>query len=322
MRLVAGDLLDKAANELIDRPTRRRAGVFRRALRREVSRLRDRRRIAAMTILIVVGGVFAAGLVARGEAAGADAHAYWAAVRIWLNGGDPYHPTGPFMPYVYSPWLLPAFTPWALLPWDVAWFAWRGGTILALLWSIDWAYRRRPLTTAIVLVVLSFPLAANIDTGNITLPLALLVWAAQFTGPRLGGLLWALATTMKWVPAVLWPVLEPRARAWGLVWLAAAAVLTLATLPATLMQLQVLFAFSRPVRIDYLVLAWAAVPWFWRHPDALWWTRPSAWRAGIGNLRAAGPQWRRRWADDPEGAAAEMRRDVGQRLRTFLGLGV
>ena len=36
---------------MIDRPTRRRAGVFRRALRREASRLRDPRRIAAILLL-------------------------------------------------------------------------------------------------------------------------------------------------------------------------------------------------------------------------------------------------------------------------------
>ena len=89
-------------------------------------------------------------MIARGEAAGADARAYWAGVRIWLNGGDPYHPTGPFLPYVYAPWMLPLFAPWALLPWDVAWFVWRGGTILLLLWTIHWAYRRRPLTTAVI----------------------------------------------------------------------------------------------------------------------------------------------------------------------------
>src|SRR5918997_1756750 len=89
------------------------------------------------------------GVPARGEAGGADARAYWAGVRIWLNGGDPYNPQGPFLPYIYAPWMLPLFAPWALLPWDVAWFVWRGGTILALLWSIDWAYRRRPPETAV-----------------------------------------------------------------------------------------------------------------------------------------------------------------------------
>ena len=154
--------------------------------------------------------MLAAGLIARGEPGGADARAYWAGVRIWLNGGDPYHPTGPFLPYVYAPWMLPLFAPWALLPWDVAWFVWRGGTILLLLWTIHWAYRRRPLTTAVIVALLAFPFGANLDTGNINLQLTLMLWAAQFTGPRLGGLLWALATWMKWVPAVFW--LDPRRR--------------------------------------------------------------------------------------------------------------
>ena len=136
---------------MIDRPTRRRAGVFRRALRREMLApprpAPDRRDRAPQPDLRAAAS---AGLLARGEAAGADARAYWAGVRIWLNGGDPYHPTGPFLPYVYAPWMLPLFAPWALLPWDVAWFVWRGATILLLLWTIHWAYRRRPLTTAVI----------------------------------------------------------------------------------------------------------------------------------------------------------------------------
>ena len=124
-----------------------------------------------------------AGLIARGEAGGADARAYWAGVRIWLNGGDPYHPTGPFLPYVYAPWMLPLFAPWALLPWDVAWFVWRGGTILLLLWTIHWAYRRRPLTTAVIVALLAFPFGANLDTGNINLQLTLMLWAAPVHRP-------------------------------------------------------------------------------------------------------------------------------------------
>src|SRR4029079_13989570 len=173
----------------VDRGTRRRAGVFRRALRREVSRLHDPRRIAAIPLLTLTFAVVLAGMIARGEAGGADARAYWAGVRIWLNGGDPYHPVGPFLPSVSAPWMLPLFAPWAVLPWDVAWFAWRVGTILLLLWTIHWAYRRRPLTTAIIVAVLAFPFGANLDTGNINLLLTLMLWAAQFTGPRLGGLL-------------------------------------------------------------------------------------------------------------------------------------
>src|SRR6476620_2448360 len=149
------------------RPRRRRANVVRRALRHETSRLHDRRRIAAMAILIITFGTLAAGLVARGEPAGADARAYWAAVRIWLGGGDPYRPTGPFLPYVYAPWMLPVFAPWALLPWDVAWYVWRGGTILALLWSIHWAYRQRPLTTAMPALILAFPTGAPIAKATL-----------------------------------------------------------------------------------------------------------------------------------------------------------
>jgi Glycosyltransferase family 87 len=316
-----GERLGDRIDAHLDPPTRRRAGVFRRALRREASRLRDPRRLLAMALLIVVFGLAAAGLVARGEAAGADARAYWAAVRIWLGGGDPYHPTGPFLPYVYAPWMLPLFAPWALLPWDVAWFAWRVSTVLLLLWTIDWAYRRRPLATAVVIVALAFPIAANLDTGNVTLPLALGLFGAQFVGPRLSGALWAVATWMKWAPAPLWLVLAPRARAWGVGWLVVAAGLSLLTLPLTIVQLQALFGFgARPLRLDYLVLLWAMVPWVWRHPDALWWLRPSSWSAAAGALGGRTRSWRARWRSDPVAARATAARAVRTRLRSFLGL--
>jgi hypothetical protein len=270
--------------EVVDRDTRRRAGVFRRALRREASRLRDPRRIAAIVLLSLVFALVLSSLVARGEAGGADARAYWAGVRIWLNGGDPYHPTGPFLPYVYAPWMLPIFTPWAILPWDVAWFVWRVGTILFLLWTIHWAYRRRPLTTAIIIAVLAFPFGANLDTGNINLQLTLMLWAAQFTGPRLGGLLWALATWMKWVPAIFWPILPAGARRWGLIWLAVSVVLSIVTLPLTILQFQALFGFgARPVRLDFLVYLWAAVPWLYRRDDPWDVVRPATWRGWIAD---------------------------------------
>ena len=75
---------------------------------------------------------------------------------------------------------------------------------------------------------------------------------------------------MKWVPAPFWVVLAPRARSWGLIWLAIAGVLSLATLPLTIVQLQAVFGFgARPLRLDYLVLLWSVVPWWWRHPDPL-----------------------------------------------------
>lgn len=283
-----GRLHDHLPSGHLDRPTRRRAGVFRRALRREVSRLHDPRRLLAMAILILVFATFGAGLIARGELAGADARAYWAGVRIWLNGGDPYHPTGPFLPYVYAPWMLPLFAPWALLPWDVAWFVWRGGAILVLLWTINWAYRLRPLPTALAVLLLSFPIAANLDTGNITLVLALMLWAAHFVRPRTAGLLWGLATWMKWIPAPFWLILAPRARAWGLAWLVASAVLSAVMLPQTIVQLEAIFGFgARPIRLDYLALLWATIPWLWLSPDPLHWLRAGTWRASLAAWRAA-----------------------------------
>ncbi len=321
MSAAPGRFAERLGGDLVGRPTRRRAGVFRRALRREVARLRDPRRLLAMALLIVTFALIVAGLVARGEAAGADARAYWAGVRIWLAGGDPYHPTGPFMPYVYAPWMLPLFAPWALLPWDVAWFVWRVGTILLLLWTIEWAYRRRPLATAVTLALLAFPFAANLDTGNINLQLTLMLWAAQFTGPVLAGGLWALATWTKWVPAPFWLVLAPLARGWGLAFLLASAALSLLLLPLTILQLQALFGFGpRPIRLDYLVYFWALVPWLWCHPDPLWWARPSAWPGHRAAVEGHLATWRERWAADRSAAIRRVASDARVGLRRLIGI--
>ncbi len=305
---------------LVDRRTRRRGGVLRRALRRQVSHLHERRRLIAILLLALAGGIGLAGMFARGELAGVDARAYWAAVRIWLNGGDPYHPASPFMPYVYAPWLLPVFAPWALLPWDVAWFVWRGGTIVLLLWTVAWAYRRHPLATALTALVLAFPAFANLDTGNINLVLVLMLWGACFTGPRTGGILWALAVVVKWIPIVFLPILAPKARLHGVVFLAIAALLTLATLPLTLVQLSVLFGIPRPLRLDYLVFLWALVPPLWGRPDPAWFLRPSTWRAWAARLVAAGLAWRTR----PRVTAGPAPERAGDRLRAaargFFGL--
>jgi hypothetical protein len=287
----------------IARRSRRHAGLYRRALRQQVSRLRDPRRMVALVVMGVVIGVFGAGLLARGEAAGADALAYWASVRIWLAGGDPYTAVGPFMPYVYAPWMLPLFLPWALLPWDAAWFAWRGATLILLFWTGGWAYSRRPLATAAAVVLLAFPIAANVDTGNVNLILVFMLWAAQISGPRLAGLLWALTTAAKWVPFVFLPLLAPRARGWGIAWLGLFAVLTIATLPATVEQVRTVFAFPRPARVDYLVLLWAAIPWVWRHPDPVWWAHPAAWPALRARASVWVAGWRSRFAEDRSTAA-------------------
>ena len=299
----------------------RRAGVIRRALRREAVRIREPHRIVAMTLLIVAFALAIAGMTARGERAGADAQAYWAAVRLWLEGGNPYHPTGPFLPYVYAPWMLPLFAPWALLPWDVAWFVWRGGTILLLLWSIRWAYARRPLPTAVLVTLLAFPMAANLDTGNINMLLALLVFGAHFTGPRLGGAMWAIATWMKWVPAPLWLVLPAKARGWGLVFLLISMLLSLAMLPLTIVQMQALFGFGeRPFRADYLVFIWSAVPWWWRLNDPFAFLRLSAWRDAIRRLAGRVASW---WAGFRGAPGAQVRATLraGHRFaRRFVGI--
>ena len=274
-----------------------------------------------MALLVIAFALAIAGMTARGERAGADAQAYWAAVRMWLEGGNPYHPTGPFLPYVYAPWMLPLFAPWALLPWDVAWFAWRGATILLLLWSIRWAYARRPLPTAILVVILAFPMAANLDTGNINLLLALMVFGAHFTGGRTGGLLWGIATWMKWVPAPLWLVLPARARGWGLVFLAISGLLSLALLPLTIVQMEALFGFgSRPFRADYLVFVWAAVPWWWelRRPFAF--LHLSAWREASTRTGARLTGWLRRLRESPAAEARATWSRSRVSARRFVGL--
>jgi hypothetical protein len=156
-----------------------------------------------------------------------------------------------------------------------------------------------------------------------------MLWAAQFAGPRLAGLLWALSTWAKWVPAPAWLILQPRGRAWGLVWLGLAVLLSLATLPLTIVQLEALFGFGRrPIRLDYLVLLWAAIPWLWRHPDPLWWLHPREWpgardRAALAfdRARAALAGWTATLRREPEAAASSARREVESRVRQFLGLG-
>ncbi|MGH2466422.1 MAG: glycosyltransferase family 87 protein [Candidatus Limnocylindrales bacterium] len=312
---------DHTLSDHLDRPTRRRLGVFRRAFRRELSRLREPRRIAAILLIALAAGLAVGWLISRGDQVGVDARAYWAGVRIWLGGGDPYHPTGPFLPYVYAPWLLPLFLPWALLPWNVAWFTWEGLNVLLFVWSAEWAYRRHPLATALVLLALLLPLTTTLDTGNVTLFLTLAIWGAQFVGPRLGGALWALAASIKWFPALLILFLPPRARLWGIVGLIVAGILALATWPQTLIQIETAINFPRPLRIDYLLLLWAAVPWLWRHPDPLWWASrrelPGAW----ARFRSQLDGWWRRWQADPESAALAVRRGARARVLAWFGLG-
>jgi hypothetical protein len=107
---------------------------------------------------------------------------------------------------------------------------------------------------------------------------------------------------MKWVPVVFLAVLSPRARLWGLLFLAVSVLLSLATLPGTIAQLEALVSFGRrPIRLDYIVFLWALVPVLWRRDDAFGWLRPSWWSRRIDALRAE-------------------RRSRMRRVRTWLGL--
>ena len=107
---------------------------------------------------------------------------------------------------------------------------------------------------------------------------------------------------MKWVPAILWPVLQPRARGWGLIFLGLSALLSLAMLPLTIVQLQVLFGFGTGPsgRLPGLRLVRRA--WWWRHRD------PFAFLAHVvargGSLPAgSGPPMDRCVPHGPRGTA-------------------
>jgi hypothetical protein len=120
------------------------------------------------------------------------------------------------------------------------------------------------LGTAVVVAVLAPSLAANLDTGNVNVLISLAPWLAWLVSERWGGVAWALGTALKFLPAPLL-FFMPRA-SWrtGLIVLAVCMVLTLATWPDTLRQLDIVLHYPRPLRIDYAILAWGIVPWLWR----------------------------------------------------------
>jgi hypothetical protein len=278
--------------------------------------LRDPGRLAAILILAACGAAIAIWIIARGDLVGADARAYWGGVRLWLGGGDPVDPPPPYMPYVYWPWSLPLFVPWAALPWETAWFVYRVVNLLLFVWSAAWAYRQHPLATALLVLLITPALAATLDTGNITFLCAMGIWGAHFVGPRLGGFLWALAAALKWFPALLFVILPPRARLWGLVWAALLAILTLSVWPDVVRQLGLMVNYPRPLRIDYLLLLWAAVPWLWARPA--WFD----WRSWDDRVRWHVREARRRlvsWWASPRRARAAWDTGVRQTL-AFLGL--
>jgi hypothetical protein len=269
-----------------------------------------------MAILTVCGAAVAVWVLGRGDLVGADARAYWGGVRLWLGGGDPLDPPPPYLPYVYWSWSLPLFAPWAALPWETAWFVYRVFNVILLVWSVAWAYRQHPLATALLFLLITPALAATLDTGNVTFLCAMGIWAAHFVGPRLGGFLWALAAAVKWFPALLFLILPARTRLWGIGWIALFAVLTLATWPLAVRQLDLVIGFPRPLRIDYLLLVWAAVPWIWAHPSWFEWRTWSTQVRGAGRTTRAGVAT---WWGSP-GRVGTARDVTVREAKIFLGL--
>jgi hypothetical protein len=127
------------------------------------------RRVLAILIIAMAGGLVAALLWERGELAGSDAFAYWTAVHRWLGGQDIYQvtpgldlsPAQGALPFAYAPWSLYLFLPWAMLPWALAWTVWRLIMIVLFAVTVIWAYERRPLATALLFAVVSPALAAE-----------------------------------------------------------------------------------------------------------------------------------------------------------------
>ena len=139
---------------------------------------------------------------------------------------------------------------------------------------------------------LAFPVGANLDTGNINLLLTLMLWAAQFSGPRAR----RRAVGARDVDEVGAGdrLADPAAARHGAGdWsvLAVSIVFSLVLLPLTIVQFQALFGFgARPIRLDYLVFLWAFVPWLYRRSGA------PACRASDGGRRSRRPGGGQRWA--------------------------
>jgi hypothetical protein len=206
--------------------------------------------------------------------AGSDAYAYWYGVRAWLHGEDPYQISNQALPWHYPPWMLPVFVPWALVPWPIAWWLWQAAALIGMALTTAWAYRSRPMATAVAAVLLSVPIGIALDTGNVILFCAFALWVAQFRGPRVAGLLWAVVAAVKWFPAVFLFLLPPRARAWGLGFAAVAVVLSLLTWQWTVELITSVALTGVPhtdslasLRLDHLAILWALIPWLWSLPD-------------------------------------------------------
>ena len=115
---------------------------------------------------------------------------------------------------------------------------------------------------------------------------------------------------------MLFLILPPRTRLWGLAWAALFGVLTLAIWPAAVRQLDLMINFPRPLRIDYILLVWAAIPWLWAHPR---WFEIGTWRAQVEEARTDVAGSVARWWGTPARLRVAWRASI-EWGRHFLGL--
>ena len=88
------------------------------------------------------------------------------------------------------------------------------------------------------------------------------------------------------------------------------------TWPEAVRQLDLVIGFPRPLRIDYLLLAWAAVPWLWAHPA---WFEWRTWSGRIGSARQATVATLSTWWRSPSRLDTARAATVRE-ARSFFGL--
>lgn len=107
-----------------------------------------------------------------------------------------------------------------------------------------------------------------------------------------------------------------KARGWGIIWAALAVILSLATWPQTLAQLELAINYPRPFRGDYVLLLWAAVPWLWSHPR---WFKVGEWRLIVLEALARTKARWKRWRAMPE-PLPYLSLAIVHHVRAFVGM--